>query len=151
MSTPGHSKRVTRACAEIGFPRACLDFRGGPEPVETPVPSLSSWERPKAPPRMRAYLHEFQNSLWAHAFAFSRGGADVNAKNDSGETAFSYTCANDSFQSAKLLQGRIKGVGSVCNSKTPDPRPLLPFLLPFKHYKFPPEAANKPLSETEAS
>jgi ankyrin repeat protein len=27
----------------------------------------------------------------------------MNAKNDSGETAFSYTCANDSFQSAKLL------------------------------------------------
>jgi ankyrin repeat protein len=30
-------------------------------------------------------------------------GADVNAMNDSGETAFSYACTNDSFRSAKLL------------------------------------------------
>ncbi len=40
-------------------------------------------------------------------------GADVNAKNDGGETAFSYTCTNDSFGSAKLLHAAGADVNTV--------------------------------------
>ena len=40
-------------------------------------------------------------------------GKDVNARNESGETAFSYACANNAFDVAKLLHSRGADINTV--------------------------------------
>jgi hypothetical protein len=45
--------------------------------------------------------------------ALLAAGADVNARNERGETAFSYACANNSLAAAKLLFARGADVNTV--------------------------------------
>jgi len=40
-------------------------------------------------------------------------GQDVNARNESGETAFSYACANNALEVAKLLHSRGADVNTI--------------------------------------
>ena len=40
-------------------------------------------------------------------------GQDVNARNESGETAFSYACANNAFEVAKLLHSRGADINTI--------------------------------------
>ena len=40
-------------------------------------------------------------------------GQDVNARNEAGETAFSYACTNNAFEVAKLLHARGADVNTV--------------------------------------
>ena len=45
--------------------------------------------------------------------ALLEGGAEVNARNERGETAFSYACANNSLAAAKLLFSRGADINTV--------------------------------------
>src|SRR5262245_24492756 len=40
-------------------------------------------------------------------------GQDVNARNESGETAFSYACAHNAFEVAKLLHSRGANINTI--------------------------------------